>query len=266
MPRNSASLSQHVAAEVLALEDVEVRERDGRRDRVAAEREAVGEHLSCRCMNGSAIAVGDDHRAHRRVRRGQALGGRDDVRQVAEALEAEVVAEPAPRADDLVGDQQHAVAGRRSRARAGSSRPAARSSRRRSAPARGSPPRPSRVPRTGSAPRSRRRPTAGRGPRASGSVGVRARGSRPAASGSNGVRSGVMPVAESAPKRGAVVGELARDHLVRGRSPRELWYWRASLSADSTASEPPEVKKTRLRSPGASEAMRAASSIAVGWA
>ena len=31
---------------------------------------------------------------------------------------------------------------------------------------------------------------------------------------------------------------------------------RASFSADSTASEPPEVKKTRFRSPGASEAIR----------
>jgi hypothetical protein len=41
---------------------------------------------------------------------------------------------------------------------------------------------------------------------------------------------------------------------------------RASFSADSTASEPPEVKKTRLRSPGVIEAIRAASSIAFGWA
>src|ERR1041384_3180034 len=33
--------------------------------------------------------------------------------------------------------------------------------------------------------------------------------------------------------------------------PRSLWYWRASLSADSTASEPPLGEKTRLRRPGA---------------
>jgi len=49
-------------------------------------------------------------------------------------------------------------------------------------------------------------------------------------------------------------------------APVSLWYWRASLSADSTDSEPPLVKKTRLRSPGAIEAMRAASSIAGGCA
>ena len=48
--------------------------------------------------------------------------------------------------------------------------------------------------------------------------------------------------------------------------PVSLWYWRDSFQADSTASEPPEVKNTRLRSPGARFAMRSASSIAVGWA
>ena len=48
--------------------------------------------------------------------------------------------------------------------------------------------------------------------------------------------------------------------------PLSLWYWRESFQADSTASEPPEVKKTRLRSPGASAAIRAASSIAFGCA
>jgi hypothetical protein len=41
---------------------------------------------------------------------------------------------------------------------------------------------------------------------------------------------------------------------------------RASFSADSTASDPPDVKKTRFRSPGASDAIRAASSIARGCA
>ncbi len=38
--------------------------------------------------------------------------------------------------------------------------------------------------------------------------------------------------------------------LVLSGLPVILWYWRASLSADSTASEPPLVKNTRLRSPG----------------
>ena len=48
--------------------------------------------------------------------------------------------------------------------------------------------------------------------------------------------------------------------------PTSLKYCLASFQADSTASEPPEVKNTRLRSPGARAARRAASSMAMGWA
>ena len=48
--------------------------------------------------------------------------------------------------------------------------------------------------------------------------------------------------------------------------PVSLWYWRDIFQADSTASEPPDVKNTRLRSPGARPAIRAASSIAIGCA
>ena len=55
-------------------------------------------------------AVRHDHGAHRRVGRGDALGGGDQVRHDAEAVDAEVVAEPAPGADHLVRDQQHVVA------------------------------------------------------------------------------------------------------------------------------------------------------------
>ena len=43
-------------------------------------------------------------------------------------------------------------------------------------------------------------------------------------------------------------------------------YWRASFHADSTASDPPVVKKIRLQSPGVSSARRSASSMAIGWA
>ena len=39
--------------------------------------------------------------------------------------------------------------------------------------------------------------------------------------------------------------------FVRWGCPMMRKYWRASFQADSTASEPPVVKKTRLRSPGA---------------
>ena len=48
--------------------------------------------------------------------------------------------------------------------------------------------------------------------------------------------------------------------------PLSLWNWRTSLMADSTASLPPLVKNTRLRSPGASSASLTASSIAGGCA
>ncbi len=53
--------------------------------------------------------VGGDHRTHRRVGRGDALGRRDDVGLVVVALGAEPLAEPAPRADDLVGDEEDVV-------------------------------------------------------------------------------------------------------------------------------------------------------------
>ena len=53
--------------------------------------------------------VGRDHRADGGVARGHALGAGDDVRLVAEAVGAEEVADPAERADHLVGDEQHVV-------------------------------------------------------------------------------------------------------------------------------------------------------------
>ena len=49
-------------------------------------------------------------------------------------------------------------------------------------------------------------------------------------------------------------------------SPVSLKYCLASFQADSTASEPLVVKKTRFRSPGARSASRAASSMAFGCA
>ena len=103
-----AFLGPHVAAEVLVLVDVEVGHRDRRGHRVAGEGEAVGER-GVAFAERLEDAVGGDHRAHRRVGRGQRLGGGDHVRLVAELFAAEVVAEPAPGADHLVGDQQHVV-------------------------------------------------------------------------------------------------------------------------------------------------------------
>ncbi len=75
-----------------------------------------------------------------------------------------------------------------------------------------------------------------------------------------------MPVIESAPKVVPWYAVSREMILVFSGLPVSLWYWRASFHADSTASEPPEVKKTRLRSPGARFATRSASSIAFGCA
>ena len=53
----------------------------------------------------------------------------------------------------------------------------------------------------------------------------------------------------------------------REESPHRGYAFPSQQSeADSTASEPPETKKTRFRSPGASDATSPASSIARGWA
>ena len=46
--------------------------------------------------------------------------------------------------------------------------------------------------------------------------------------------------------------------------PVSMWYLRAILSPASVASDPPETKKTRLRSPGAMAAILSARSIC-GW-
>ena len=197
-----------------------------------------------------------DHRAHRRVRGGDALRGRDHVRLVAVAFAAEPVAEPAPRADHLVGDQQHTVAVADLAHALEVAVLAARSSRRRSAPARGSPRRPSRAPRTRSPPRSRPPPTADRDPRSSGRSSCSARGCPPGVSGSNGSRSGGQPGRGQRAHRGAVVGELARDQLVRLGSPRarvvglgELPCRLDRLRAARGEEHPVQVPRRELRDP-----------------
>src|SRR5579863_7507164 len=101
-------LLEHVPAEVLALDEVDVGERDRRRDRVSAEGVAVVEDAALG-QKRLGQAIGGDHRPHRDRRRGDPLGRRDDVRRVAVALAAKPVAEAAPGADHLIGDQQHLV-------------------------------------------------------------------------------------------------------------------------------------------------------------
>ena len=156
---------------------------------------------------------------------GQALGGGDEVGLVAEALGAEPLAEPAPGADDLVGDAAGCRTRRRSRARAASSRRAARGSRRSSAPARGSRTRRSPAPRTGSArgsPRPGRRPRAGTGS-------CSARGTSRGTAARTGARAvGDAGHGQRAHRR-AVVGELARDRPCSARVAGELVVLAAEL-------------------------------------
>ena len=75
-----------------------------------------------------------------------------------------------------------------------------------------------------------------------------------------------MPVAASAPSVVPWYAVSRAISLVLFGLPLSFQYWRTTLIADSTDSPPPLVKNTRLRSPGASEAIRAASSIARGCA
>ena len=77
----------------------------------------------------------------------------------------------------------------------------------------------------------------------------------PGVSGSNGARNAGMPVMASAPSVVPWYAVLRAITLWRPALADRRWkYWRASFHADSTASEPPVVKNTRLRSPGASSA------------
>ena len=109
------------------------------------------------CRNGRVAVeerlgdlVAHHHAAEGRVARGESFGHGDHVGLVADALGSRTCAEAAERADHLVGHEEHAVAvadlahARRSSPRAG------RSTARRSAPARGTPRRPSRAPPAGS--------------------------------------------------------------------------------------------------------------------
>src|SRR4051794_23714005 len=97
-----------VLEDALLLEDRDVGQRDPAAHRVPGEREAVDERVRA-LEERLGDPVGDDRGSHRRVGRRQALGRRDDVGLIVEALGPEPLAEPAERADDLVGDEQDVV-------------------------------------------------------------------------------------------------------------------------------------------------------------
>ena len=88
----------------------------------------------------------------------------------------------------------------------------------------------------------------------------------PGTNGSNGVLIAASPVIDSAPMVVPWYASVRAMTFVRPGCPMVRKYARANFHADSTASEPPVVKNTRFRSPGASPASRAASSTAAGWA
>ena len=231
---------------------------------MAAEREAVGERARAleERLNDT---VGGDHRPHRRVRRGDPLGRGDDVRLVAVALGAEPVTEPPPGADDLVGDQQHLVlvadlahalevaVGRREAA-AGVLNRLEDHGGDRLGPLELDP----RRDRLGQVLGA----VAGREP-----VEVRVRDVAAARRErlERRAQAGHSGRAERAERR-AVVCHFSRDHLRLVRVAGQLVELAGDLERLSTDSPPPEVKKTRLRSPGVSDAILAASSIARGWA
>ena len=60
-------------------------------------------------VEGGGDLLGDEHRAHRRIRRRQALGDRDQIGRYAKTGDAEVLADPTETGDHLVGVQQDPV-------------------------------------------------------------------------------------------------------------------------------------------------------------
>src|SRR3954462_6249850 len=88
----------------------------------------------------------------------------------------------------------------------------------------------------------------------------------PGINGSNAVLIDGTPVTLRAPIDVPWYARKREITFVRDGSPINLKYCRANLIAVSIASPPDGVRKTRLRSPGANAARRAASSMAGSWA
>ena len=99
----------HVLQDALALEDLDVAQRDRGGHRVAAERDAVKEHPAL-FVQRLGDPVADQHGAHRRVRGREALRACDHVGRRAVARRGEPLAEAPEPGDHLVGDERDAVA------------------------------------------------------------------------------------------------------------------------------------------------------------
>ncbi len=97
-----------VVQQLLALDDLDVLQRHRRRDRVSAEGRAVHEHRRV-LPHGFRDTRTRDEPAHRRVAGGGSLGEGGHVRDHPEALDAEPLPQAPEGADHPVGDQQHPV-------------------------------------------------------------------------------------------------------------------------------------------------------------
>jgi hypothetical protein len=104
-----AHVPLHVADQALALEDRDVGERDRAGERVAAEGDAVRERPLGLVEERLDHLGSGDERAERGIRGGDAFRDRHHVRLDSVARRAEPVAYAPEPADDLVGDEEHAV-------------------------------------------------------------------------------------------------------------------------------------------------------------
>ena len=92
----SAPRARRLRDEALALDQVEVRHRDGGRERMRRVRVAVAERAARRALDEHPPdAVGDDAARERDVAGGEALGDRDQVGLDPEDVAAEPLPEPA---------------------------------------------------------------------------------------------------------------------------------------------------------------------------
>src|ERR1017187_4835554 len=102
-------VGEYVLQYLLVLQDLDALERDGARDGVTGPREAVDERRVT-VLEGLGQAVRHDHRPERGVAGRDALRAGDDVRHVVVLLTTEPGTESPEGADDVVRDQDDAVA------------------------------------------------------------------------------------------------------------------------------------------------------------
>src|SRR5437764_9262475 len=108
--QESVTDARRALDEVLIPEDLQVGERDGASGGMTPESVDVAKALVAAGREGGENLLPDRRSSERKVSAGQSLGHRDDIRPNAGTLEAKPLAGAAEAADDLVDDEQHAVA------------------------------------------------------------------------------------------------------------------------------------------------------------